>query len=537
MATFTINGGEIEIVPGKNLLQTAIDSGIYIPHYCYHPALSAPGNCRMCMVEVEMGGRRSLVTSCTTMPAEGMVVETGTEVVKKHQHAIMEFLLVNHPLDCPVCDQAGECELQNYSYTYGAGGSRFQEKKVVQPKKDIGKYVLLYSDRCIRCTRCIRFCDEISGTGELGYFNRGVYNEIDIFPGKRLDNRLSGNTVDICPVGALLDREFLFKQRVWFLSGVDTVCPGCSAGCNIRADVNGERIYRLVPRTNPEVNGHWMCDDGRHGWGYVHSDDRLLFPLLGREAEEDLALWEVALERVKTGFEGVLEEYGDGAVAGIASGHSTNEEAFLFGKLLGGILKGTQVALRPRIGAEGDVAFKGGFTIRADKSPNTRGTREILQGLGLSLVEASEIWEGIREGRIRALYFLGGAPAERLSEAERETLGALKFLTVQDILKTDLTRMADVVLPGAAFVEKEGTFTNFAGRVQRIARAFHPPGDARADWEILRDVATALGGETAYGSPEEVMAHLAGTVAAFEGIGFEEVGEQGVELAATEAEG
>jgi len=534
MATFTIDGKEIEIVPGKNVLKTALDNGIHIPHYCYHPGLSAPGNCRMCMVEIEVGGRRSLLTSCTTMPAEGMVVETKTEAVARHQQAVMEFLLVNHPLDCPVCDQAGECDLQNYSYTYGPGKSRFAEEKVVQPKKDIGKHILLYSDRCIRCTRCIRFCDEISGTHELGYFNRGVHNEIDIFPGERLDNRMSGNTVDICPVGALLDREFLFKQRVWFLKGTDTVCAGCSAGCSIRADINNERIYRLVPRQNPAVNDYWMCDDGRYGWGHVHSDSRLLFPLLGQGQAEALALWEAALARVVEGFAAVREAHGEGAVAGIASGHLTNEEQYLFGKLFKGVLKGGPVALRPKLSAEGDVVFKSGFTVRADKTPNTRGAREILGALGLPVLDASEIWKGIQEGRIQALYFLGGDPAERLSETEKAALGGVDFLVVQDILASELTRMAHVTLPGAAFIEKDGTFTNHAGHVQQIRRGLAPPGDARADWEILRDVANAMDGGFAYADVREVWAELVGTVKAFAGMDLDRIGDRGAPLAAAE---
>ncbi len=538
MATFTIDGKEIEIVPGKDVLKTAIDNGIYVPHYCYHPGLSAPANCRMCLVEIEMGGRRGLMPSCTAMPAEGMVVDTQAEGVKENQDAVMEFLLINHPLDCPVCDQAGECDLQDYSYTYGPDRSRFHEKKSVQPKKDIGEHIMLYSDRCIRCTRCIRFCDEVSGTSELGYFNRGVHNEIDIFPGERLDNRLSGNTIDICPVGALLDKHFLFKQRVWFLQGADTICTGCSTGCNIRADINKERIYRMVPRENLEVNDYWMCDDGRYGWGYVHSDDRLLFPLLGRGVEPDLALWEAAFARVAEGFEKVREAHGEGAVAGIASGHLTNEENFLFGKLVKDILKGTQIALRPKVSGEGDVVFKGGFTIHGDKSPNTRGAHEVLEGLGLSVVEAPEVWKGIREGRIKALYFLGGDPLEKVTETEREALGGLEFLVVQDILANELTRLADVALPGAAFIEKEGTFTNYAGRVQQVRRAFDPPGDARADWEILRDAANALGGGFEYANVQEVMAGLAGAVKAFEGVDYEAVGEQGCVLATAEtAEG
>ena len=537
MSTFTIDGSELEIVPGKNVLQTAIDNGIYVPHYCYHPGLSAPANCRMCLVEMEMGGRRSLGPSCSAMPAEGMVVDTQSEVVKENQNAVMEFLLVNHPLDCPVCDQSGECELQDYSYTYGSDRSRYHEKKLVQPKKDVGRHVLLYSDRCIRCTRCIRFCDEISGTGELGYFNRGVYNEIDVFPGARMDNRLSGNTVDICPVGALLDKSFLFKQRVWFLKSVDTICPGCSTGCNIRADYNNERIYRLVPRQNPDVNEYWMCDDGRHGWGYVHADDRLLFPMLGKGEEQELALWEVALEAVSAGFERIRTEYGDSAVAGIASACLTNEEHYLFGSLFRSGLAGGPVAVRHRVSDEGDVVFKSGFTIRADKSPNARGARTVLKGLGLSLAETADIWRGVTDGRIRGLYLVGGDPLESLSDEEQTALASLDFLVVQDVLSRGWTAMADVVLPGAAFIEKEGTFTNVDGRAQRIRQGLAPVGDARPDWEILRDVNRLMGGEAPPAGVEEIMADMSNTIAAFKGIDYDVIGNGGRPLVEIEAAG
>lgn len=537
MSTFSIDGSEIEIVPGKNVLQTAIDNGIYVPHYCYHPGLSAPANCRMCLVEMEVGGRRSLGPSCSAMPAEGMVVDTQSDVVKENQNAVMEFLLVNHPLDCPVCDQSGECELQDYSYTYGTDRSRFHEKKLVQPKKDVGRHVLLYSDRCIRCTRCIRFCDEVSGTGELGYFNRGVYNEIDVFPGERMDNRLSGNTVDICPVGALLDKSFLFKQRVWFLKSVDTICPGCSAGCNIRADYNNERIYRLVPRQNPDVNEYWMCDDGRHGWGYVHGEDRLLFPMTGRGEEQELSLWEVALEAARAGFERIRTEYGDSAVAGIASACLTNEEHYLFGSLFRNGLSGGPVAVRSRVSDEGDVVFKGGFTIRADKSPNARGARTVLEGLGLTLTETSEIWRGVADGRIRGLYLVGGDPLESLSDEEQAALASLDFLVVQDVQSRTWTSMADVVLPGAAFIEKEGTFTNVDGRVQRLRQGLAPVGDARPDWEILRDVNRLTGDEAPYSAVEDVMADLSNAIAAFKGINYDLVGDGGRPLVEIEAAG
>ena len=532
MPTFTLDGQEVEIEPGKNVLQIAADHGVTIPHYCYHPGLTAPANCRMCLVEIEMGGRRGMMPGCTQMPAEGMIVDTQTDAVKANQNATMEFLLINHPLDCPVCDQAGECELQDYSYTYGADHSRYHEHKHIQPKKDVGEHVLLYSDRCIRCTRCVRFCDEISGTSELGYFNRGVHNEIDIFPGLPMDNRLSGNTVDICPVGALLDKEFLFKQRVWYLQSTDTVCPGCSTGCNIRADVNKERIYRLVPRANSDVNDYWMCDDGRHGWGYVHSDDRLLFPTIGQGDDQNLVLWNVAIEHVRQQVEAIKSQHGVDAIAGLASPHLTNEEQFLFGKLFADGIGGGTVALQNATSSEGDVAFKSGFTIRADKAPNTRGAQEILPTVGLTLSSSEDLWQGIQDGRIKALILLGGNPTARFSDVEREALGNLDLLVVQDILATEVSEAAHVVLPGAAFIEKTGTFTNHAGRVQRLNAGLEPPGDARADWEILRDLSNAMGCEFTMENVESVMAEVARSVGSYEDVTHEAVGAGGLQIEA-----
>lgn len=529
-----LNGQEVEIAPGRNVIQSAGDQDVHIPHYCYHPGLSAPANCRMCLVEIEMGGRRGMMPACTTMPAEGMIVDTETEAVKQGQRATMEFLLINHPLDCPVCDQAGECELQDYSYTYGPDHSRFHEQKAIQPKKDVGEHIMLYSDRCIRCTRCIRFCDEVSGTSELGYFNRGVHNEIDILPGTRLDNRLSGNTVDICPVGALLDKEFLFKQRVWFLQSADTICPGCSTGCNIRIDTNKERIYRLVPRENTEVNDWWMCDDGRHGWGYVHDEDRLLFPTIGRGTEENLSLWDAAVGHAKDRLDAIVSEHGSQAVAGFVSTHLTNEEQFLFAKLFTDGLGGGRLATIDSVSASGDTTFKSGFTIRADKSPNTRGAQEVLKALGAPVVPASEIWDGIGSGQIKAVIVAGGGPESPFSEGERQSLAGVEFLLVQDVLRSETTDAADVVLPGATFIEKDGTFTNHAGRVQRLNAGLAPPGDARPDWQILRDLANAAGCEFTFETSDAVMAQVAQSVSAFDGISHAAAGRGGIRIEAAD---
>jgi len=531
MATITLNGQEVEVTPGRNILQTADDHGYHIPYYCYHKGLSAPANCRMCLVEIEVGGRRGLMPSCTAMPVEGMIVDTETDAVKHNQEAMMEFLLINHPLDCPVCDQAGECDLQDYSFSHGSGASRFVEEKTVQPRKDIGKHVMLYSDRCIRCTRCIRFTDEISGTSELGYFNRGVHNEVDVFPGIKMDNRLSGNTVDICPVGALLDKEFLFKQRVWFLQEAETVCPGCSTGCNVRADINKERVYRLVPRENLDVNDYWMCDDGRHGWHHVHSDDRLLFPTTGRGESETLVLWEAAIEETRAGIQAIIDADGPDAVAVFASPHLTNEEQYLLGRLVTDGVSGARVALRQKVDAEGDVAFKSGFTIRADKSPNSRGATEILGALGLSFIAEEKIWDDIKGAAIKALLFFGGDPRDAFTEQEKDALRGLEFLVVQDILTSDVSQAADVVLPGAAFIEKDGTFTNAGGRVQRISAGLTPPGDARPEWQILADLGCAFGAKCTFDSAESVMAEMAKDVQDYSGVSAESVCEVGLQIA------
>ena len=507
------------------MLQAALDQGIEIPHFCYHPALSPAGNCRMCMVEIEAGGRRQMTTACTSMPTDGMVVNTDTEQVIQTRKAMMEFLFINHPLGCPVCDQAGECILQDYGVEHGAGESRFVEQKLVQPKKDIGEHILLYSDRCIRCTRCIRFCDEIPGTGELGYFHRGVHSEVDIFPGIRLDNRMSGNVVDVCPVGALLDKDFLFKQRVWFLEEVPSVCPRCSTGCSIWLHRNNNVLYRINPRVNPEVNGYWICDDGRYGWEYVMGEHRLETPM--RRVGDDLVptSWEEALEAVQEGLSRVKEERGTSALAGFASGHLTCEENYLFGKFLRDVMGTDKVGIRVRRGEE--ETFLCGFTIEADKTPNLQGTQDMLKGLGLEVMEASEIWEQVEQGAIRGLYVLGGSPEEPLTEDERRALGRVDFLVVQDISRSELASMAHLILPGAAFSEKDGTFTNSKGRVQRIRWAFSPPGEAKADWEVLRDVAEQLGGDFDYFSAREVMDEIGRCVPGYKGMSYESLGETG----------
>ena len=282
--TFKFNDLTLQADEGQSVLQAVLDAGHEIPHYCYHPALSIAGSCRLCAVEVgypDKEGKiqmtKPLVMSCQTPVQEGMVVLSETDRVREHRLSVMELLLINHPLDCPVCDQAGECYLQDYSFRYGQSSGRFEmDDKIKQPLKEVGENILLYSDRCILCTRCVRFTREVSGGAELAVVNRGNKSEIDTFPGRPVNGKLAGNVVNVCPVGALLDKQFLFKQRVWFLNETESICPRCSRGCNITICHNKGVIWRLVPRRNDQVNGHWMCDEGRYGFKFVHADERRL---------------------------------------------------------------------------------------------------------------------------------------------------------------------------------------------------------------------------------------------------------------------
>jgi len=303
MPTVTIDGQQITVPEKTNIIEAARMLGIEIPHYCYHPGLSVAGNCRMCMVEIEKMPK--LAIACFTLCTDGMVVHTNSEKVRQARKNVLEYLLANHPLDCPVCDQAGECWLQIYYMQHGQYESRMMEHKIKKTKKatPIGPHVMLDQERCILCGRCVRFCDEITKTHELGIFGRGNREELDVFPGRQLDNQYSGNVVDICPVGALTDRDFRFQVRVWYLDVQDSICPGCSRGCNIQIHYNldrphhthGRRLARLKPRHNPHVNQFWMCDAGRYGFKFVDAENRIFTPMVRRADGLMAADWQEAI--------------------------------------------------------------------------------------------------------------------------------------------------------------------------------------------------------------------------------------------------
>ncbi len=545
MAFIKLNDLEIEVEDGTNIVEAARQHDIEVPHYCYHPGLSRPANCRMCLIDLYLRSsempERQLATGCTTTvrsaPPErkidgkyDVIVRTDSPRVIKAREDILEFLLVHHPLDCPVCDQAGECDLQDFSYRHGHDKSRYVEVKNVPPKKDLGPDVLLYTTRCIVCTRCIRFCDEVSGTGELGLINRGSHDEIDIprnhagTPIQLLDNKLSGNVVDICPVGALISKDFLFKSRPWFLKKENSICSGCSVGCNIMVEYKEDGLYRIKPRFHEDINQHWMCDDGRLGYHYVNSDDRLQLPQKRVEDELVTTQWADALSLIT---EKLTEVEPDDVVV-IGSAQATNEDNFVLQQFAHDVLKTTQLGLFGQ--QPGEEHKFPQFTIEADKNPNTAGARTILGSAnGNVVLEGETLWEKVAGAKV--VYLVSGAPERTLDEAEKEALSKVDFLIVQDILPSEVTEMADVILPGTTFAEKDGTFTNSTGWVQRIRKTIDPPGEAQSDWLITQQIANQLGGEFEYNFAGEIALAIAESVEGYSDATHQKIGDAGIKLA------
>ncbi|MBI1734248.1 MAG: molybdopterin-dependent oxidoreductase [Candidatus Rokubacteria bacterium] len=530
MPKLTINGKEIEVPAGTNLIEAARLAGFEVPHYCYHPGLSIAGQCRLCMVDIEKTPRPTI--ACNTPAADGMVVHTETDRVKETRRSVMEFHLINHPLDCPVCDQAGECWLQIYYMKHGLYDPRMADTKVHKPKAvPLGPHVILDAERCILCSRCVRFCDEITGTGELGIFHRGDHSEIGLFPGRDLDNEYSGNVIDICPVGALTDRAFRFQVRVWYLDTTKSVCPGCARGCNIDVHVNrrrphhaeGRRVARLKPRFNADVNKWWICDEGRYGYRFVDDPDRLTLPAR-RDVEARVELtWDEAIGQAAA----ALGRHRPEEIAVIASPVMSNEDLFALKRVLGG--RAAQIGFRvppPAPGYEDDLL------IRADKNPNTRGAELIgLDG------DVAGILAGARAGRIKCLWaFHHDLFAGAWSEADvHAALTAVPTVIWSGTNANRTTSFAHLVLPSSAWVERDGTFTNFQGRVQRFRQAIDPLGESRPDWDVLGRLAVALGAPATATRAEHWFRDLAAAEAAFAGLSYRTVGDTGQMAAAGEA--
>jgi NADH-quinone oxidoreductase subunit G len=526
MPKLSIDGHEIDVPQGTMVIQAAEKAGVFIPRYCYHPGLSIAGNCRICLVEVE--GNPKLQIACNLPVSEGMVVHTKSDNAEEGRRAVLEFLLANHPLDCPVCDQSGECDLQNFYMNFGLYNPRFEERKVKKKKAvELGPHVMLDQERCILCSRCVRFTDEITETGEFGIFNRGDRAELGIYPGDVLDNPYSANVVDICPVGALTEKDFRFKARVWYLSSAPTVCNGCSQGCNIdmhylldRPHLNdGARMVRVKPRFNEDVNKWWLCDEGRYGLGWLDQDR--LSEVRGPSSEA--TDWEEALTSIAAGIDKVQ----DGSRIGvIASAQLTNEELFLLSEIFRGSLGGRVTTSVPE-----EPGFCDDLLIKADKNPNTFGAT--LLGLaGEQAPSAEQLIDEAVAGNLDVLWVFGHDLVKLFGEEKvRQLSEKVPLFIFSGTNENSTAPAAQWALPSAAYVEKDGTFVNCHGRLQRIGRVFGPLASSREDWRILLELAQKLGLPLDWQGPEEIFAGLAESLTPFAGLRYDIIGSQGVEVA------
>ncbi len=538
MVNVQIDGEWHQFPKGTKMIEACRQVGKFVPHYCYHPKLSTPGNCRMCLVEMGMPPRPDKdgnvpkdkdghpvinwmprpTISCANNVAEGMGIRTDSELVEDCRNGVMEFLLINHPLDCPICDQAGECKLQEYSVEFGTGGSRFLENKVKKPKNvRLGPRVTLDDERCILCSRCIRFMDEIADDDCLGFVDRGSHTSLTCHPGKELDSNYSLNTVDICPVGALTSSDFRFQMRVWFLKETKSIDVNCGTGSNILIGSRENKIYRITPRDNDHVNECWMPDSHRLNFHYVDSEERLTAPKIASDDGPFDATWKEAYAKIADKLNGL-----DGSqVAVIASARMTNEEAFLAAEFAN-CTDSVEIDVLPRP-QDGD-----GFLISSDGNPNTNGAllAGVTQEPGARL---PVIAQEVRNGNVKALFLFGEDATD--CGLQEEDLAKLDLLVQMAILPTPSTKHAHVVLPASAWAEKRGSMVNIKGRIQRLNRAVNAPGQARDDWEILRDlIAIADPERTRKYLIEDVFAEMAANIPAYAGLTLSKIGDLGTQL-------
>jgi NADH-quinone oxidoreductase subunit G len=527
IVTVTVDGRQLQAAEGTPLLQVMLDAGMDIPHYCYHPKLTIDGSCRLCQVRIE--GVPKLQVSCNTPVRDGLVVQCNDPEVTRVRQGVLEDLLLNHPLDCPICDKAGECWLQNYSMRFGTRFGRTLEPRRKRGKRlDIGDRMLLDQERCILCRRCVRFCREISKTGELVIFNLGDRSVLDIYD-QRLDNDYSICTADICPVGALESKDFHHKIRVWFLEETASVCPSCANGCNMMVCHYKNRIWRLMPRRNDAVNDTWMCDWGRLNYGFVAHSDRLRAPLAAADGALKETDWDTALEQAARALAGFRDRAGGKALGAIFSAHLTNEENFRFGQLMRAVGAG-RTAMAVRHGKADN------FLIKAEKAANARGVRE------LKLVRGGDdgledLLKAAESGEVKGLYVCGDDVLDAVEpERMRRVLDRLELLIVQALKLPPGFQRAAIAFPTTTFAEKNGTFTNYAGRVQRIQRAIETPPGWLSDGEVFSRLLNMLDSNQArtFDLPA-VWNAIARECPAFSLVSFDGIGAVGMPL--TEAGG
>ena len=547
MPTFILDGKELDFTQGQTIIEAAKIAGIEIPHFCWHPSLSVSGNCRICLVEVEKAPKGMI--ACATQITDGMVVHTDSPKAIQMRNAVMEFLLINHPLDCPICDEAGECKLQDYAYKYSIGKSRFDETKNHKDKRiELGPHVMFDQERCISCSRCIRYCEEVVGDPQLTFVSRGEKVTIETFPGKQLDNPYSMNVIELCPVGALTSRDFRFRARVWDMSRTESICRGCSRGCNMDIWVRDNKIMRLTPRENMDVNQYWMCDHGRlDTFRFVNDEStRVNTPMMRPEdisvenAELSACDWDDALSRVIS----ELKNYKADEIAFIASPFSTLEDNFVLKRFANEITGTENICYIPKIEGEDDKLL-----LMADKTPNSNG----LKLLGINPIDTKFI-DKILSKKVKLVYMINDS-IERLERTD-EIAKSIEVGILHINNLNGLSKKATVIFPASTYAEINGTFVNFRNRVQRIRPAVATleqerlPGEfsvsrldkfgaqndswtkgtrfnARPVWKVLMQLAKALGNDFGYENTEEVFDDIAAKVPGLSGLNYEIIGNEG----------
>jgi NADH-quinone oxidoreductase subunit G len=507
--TCTIDGREVVVKPGTNVVEAAKAVGIEVPYYCYHKRLSIAANCRMCLVEMSNAPMGKLMPGCQMPVAEGITIKTETARVKDQQRATLEFLLKNHPVDCAICDQAGECKLQDYYMKFDQAPSRLEVPKLAKGKRvPLGPLVTLDQERCILCTRCVRFMREVPKQPQLGVTMRGHRSCIEAFPGQPLDSKYAGNTVDICPVGALTNTDFRFRGRVWFMSSARSVCTGCARGCNTFLDYMKDTTYRYRPRENDLVNQEWMCDDGRLSYKYVNQE-RVLVAREGRGA----AGRDVPRAGAVAAAASALKAHaGAGSLAALFSPVASLEDL-----LVAALVATEALGLREVFAGGRPDGWQDDLLKRADENPNRKGLELVAAAFGLTVRPFAELPRAIEAGRVKAVWAVG---AEIPDGAAAAAFARLEAFVCQAYNRGPLAAEATVLLPAAPHPESDGTFVNFEGRPQRFELAYWPRTGSSPHWQLAAELGKALGLACRFAAAREVWkehgARLASALPGFE---------------------
>lgn len=520
MPIITINDKQIEVEKGTNVIQAAQQVGIEIPHYCYHPGLRIDGNCRMCLVEVK--GPRGFMPqiACNTQCTDGLEVKTDTDAVKDMRKNVMEFLLHNHPIDCPICDQAGECRLQDYYMKYGQYDNRSIVDKVHKDKVvDIGPLVMLDQERCVLCSRCVRFCEDVSQTNELVITNRGVHSKIEVFPGTEIANKYSGNVVDICPVGALTSKDFRFKMRVWFMATVKSVCHGCSRGCNIYTDYRNDEVYRFRPRANTEVNDYWMCDEGRLSYKEINNNRML-------EASKDNQMidYNDAVTEMYSLIKSTKSRFTPKSVAAIASPHSTVEDNYMLKNFMNNVVGSDRI-----FGADfRPDGYQDDILIRADKTPNRTG----LDYLEINR-NPEDLINALKSGEIKLLIVMNNDIIGEGGDLIKPLLDGIEIISLSTH-NTETSKYSKLAIPVSNYSEKYGSIVNFEGQLQKFEKAFDTfqleDSLAIPEWELFANLIKEFDSNKQYTDIEDVWSEIRSGFKAFTGLSYYDIGDSGINI-------